>query len=203
MPVRLRFFAPLLVVLTSACANTSTLVTRHQPAAGEAPLAALLLVANTPDNDRRRAWERACAEQLPASLQLHYSHRLWPQGVPETETLLQHTAGLGAAALMTADVAGLLLLPPQMPAENVISEERRASSDASPRSPGFQITLAGAAPEQDGLPDPDVEFQLQRADGRVIWNALVRSHEANQIEAIARSQCRRVTKALGRTGLLP
>lgn len=193
----------LLAALTSSCASTSTLVTRHQAAPGVGPVTHVLLVAQTPDAERRTQWEKACASRLPSAVIISFSHQIWPDAVPEREALLQRSVSLGADAVLSVELAGLLLLPPQMPPENVVSEERRASSDASPRQRGFQITLSGQAPDTEGLPDPEIEFQLQRPDGSVLWNALVRSHEANQIEALARSQCRRVAKTLKREGLLP
>ena len=85
----------------------------------------------------------------------------------------------------------------------MVTDERRPSSDASPRSPGFQITLAGNEPESTPLEAQDIEFQLQRPSGKVLWNGLLRTNEANQIEAIARSQCKRLQKTLSKSGLLP
>jgi hypothetical protein len=192
-------------LLLSACASTSTLVTRHLADNNEAPVQNLLLVGRSPDAKTRQQWEKACASRLGgAGLRITGSDSLWSADLmPDTEALLAEAASRGFDAVLIGEITPLLLAPLQMPPDNVVSEERRASSDASPRTPGFQITLGASDTSAPPPVDQDIEFQLQRPDGSLLWNGLVRTHEANQLEAIARSQCQRVRKTLVQAGLLP
>lgn len=203
MPVRLITLTALLT-LVAGCASTTTLVTRHSADSIEAPVSKLLLIGRAAEHDTRRQWEQACAAQLERNgLQVRNSHSLWPDNLPENEALMQEALSRGFDGMMIGEITSLLLLPLQMPPGNVVTDERRPSSDASPRSPGFQITLAGNEPESTPLEAQDIEFQLQRPSGKVLWNGLLRTNEANQIEAIARSQCKRLQKTLSKSGLLP
>ena len=199
------FAVALMLALGAGCANTSTLVTRHSAGPGEAPVRNLLLVGRSPELKFRSQWELACASRFSsADLRISTSHTLWPEPLPEQEALLQQARDKGFDGVLVGEITSLLLLPPQMPPDNVVSEERRASSDASPRTPGFQFTLGGGNEAPTDLPeDQDIEFQLQRSSGQVLWNGLIRTREANQIGAIARSQCERLHQALQGAGLIP
>lgn len=203
MPVRLISLTALLTLL-AGCASTTTLVTRHSVENPEMPVGKLLLIGRAAELDTRRQWEQACAPQLAHNgLLVRSSHSVWPENLPETEVLMQEALSRGFDGVMIGEITSLLLLPLQLPPGNVVTDERRPSSDASPRSPGFQITLAGSEPESMPLEVQDIEFQLQRPTGQVLWNGLLRTDEANQIEAIARSQCKRLHKTLRKSGLLP
>ncbi|MFN3713395.1 MAG: hypothetical protein ACK4SX_07045 [Alcanivoracaceae bacterium] len=203
--MRAAIIAASTLVLLTACASTSTLVTRHVADSSDAPVQNLLLVGRSPEAKIRKQWEKACASRLAGDrLAITGSESLWPADLmPDTETLLAEAAARGFDAVLVAEITPLLLAPLQMPPDNVVSEERRVSSDASPRSPGFQLTLGAGDKSTPPPRDQDIEFQLQRPDGTVLWNGLVRTHEANQLEAIARSQCQRVRKTLVQAGLLP
>ncbi|MCC1497679.1 hypothetical protein [Alcanivorax sp. 1008] len=203
MPLR-QIALIVLLAFTAGCASTTTLVTRHSAESIEAPVSKLLLIGRAADLDMRQQWEQACATQLKHNgLRLRSSHSLWPGQLPESEALMQEALSQGFDGVMIGEITSLLLLPLQMPAGNVVTDERRPSSDASQRSPGFQITLTGKEPASDPVGPQDIEFQLQRPSGKVLWNGLLRTNEANQIEAIARSQCKRLHKTLSKSGLLP
>jgi hypothetical protein len=193
-----------LLAFVAGCASTTTLVTRHSADTVEAPVSKLLLIGRAADFDTRSQWEQACASRLKRDgLHIRSSHSLWPDPLPDTETLMQEAVSRGFDGVLIGEITSLLLLPLQLPPENVVTEERRSSSDGSPRPQGFQITLAGAEPAAVEAEAQDIEFQLQRPDGKILWNGLLRTNEANQIEAIARSQCKRLGETLRKSALLP
>lgn len=193
------------LLILSGCVNTSTLVTRHLAEPGEPAVTHLLLVGRSPDIKTRRQWESACASRLQhAGLNIALSHHLWSEDVlPPHDSLMQQAQQSGFDGVLIGEITALLLAPMQLPPENVVSQERRSSSDASPQAEGFQITLGGKERQTFELQDMDIEFQLLSAQGKMLWNGLLRTHEANQIEAIARSQCKRVREALIEASLLP
>jgi hypothetical protein len=203
-PVKTRLIAvTTMLAISAGCASTSTLVTRHSAGPGEAPVRNLLLVGYSTEPDLRRDWELACAKSFGSTqLKITASHTLLPD-LPERDVLLQLGSGRGFDAVLTAEISALQLLPLQMPPENVVSEERRASSDASPRTPGFELTLAGADKPIAEANEQDVELRLQRSNGELLWSGLIHTREANQTSAIARSQCDRLAKALHKAGLTP
>lgn len=192
-----------LLAITTGCASTSTLVTRHSAGPGEMPVRNLLLVGYSNEPDLRRDWELACTSSFDSNrLKITASHTLLPD-LPERDVLLQLASGRGFDAVLTAEISALQLLPLQMPPENVVTEERRASSDASPRTPGFELTLAGADRPIPEASEQDVELRLQRSNSDLLWSGLIHTREANQTSAIARSQCDRLAKALEKAGLTP
>ena len=192
-----------LLAISAGCASTSTLVTRHSAGPGETPVRNLLLVGYTPENRLRRDWELACASRFDSrQLAVTASHTLVPE-LPERDALLPLGNRRGFDAVLTAEITALQLLPLQMPPENVVSEERRASSDGSPRAPGFELTLAGADKPIPEANEQEIELRLQRSNGDLLWSGLIHTREANQTSAIARSQCDRLAKALHKAGLTP
>lgn len=207
-PIRLLTAAALLTLTTllallSGCASTTTVVTRSSTDATEIPVSKLLLLGRVDDIEMRKPWEQACAKQLHSSaLEIHSSYTLWPQFLPEQDELLQAATSQGFDGVLIAEIASLQLLPLQLPPDNVVSAERRPSSDASPRTPGFQIHVAGAERSEALAQAQDIEFHLQRPNGETLWNGLLRTNEANQVEAIARSQCKKLNKTLKKAGLL-
>ena len=203
-PVTTRIIAvTTLLAISAGCASTSTLVTRHSAGPGETPVRNVLLVGYTPEIELRRDWELACASRFDSrQLAVTASHTLVAD-LPERDVLLQLGNSRGFDAVLTAEITALQLLPLQMPPENVVSEERRASSDASPRTPGFELTLAGADKPVPEANEQDVELHLQRSNGDLLWSGLIHTREANQTSAIARSQCDRLAKALHKAGLTP
>lgn len=204
VPITTRLIAvTALLAISTGCANTSTLITRHVAGPGETPVRNLLLVGYSNELDLRRDWELACADRFDSKrLKITASHTLLPD-LPERDVLVQLASSRGFDAVLTAEIGGLLLLPLQMPPENVVSEERRASSDASPRTPGFELTLAGADKPVTEANEQDVEMRLQRSNGDLLWSGLIHTREANQTSAIASSQCDRLAKTLEKAGLTP
>ena len=203
-PITIRSIAAtVLLVIAAGCASTSTLVTRYSAGPGEAPLQNLLLVGYSNEPELRRDWELACRDQLEREgVKITASHTL-AADLPERNVLLQLANSRGFDAVMFAEISALLLLPLQLPPENVVSEERRASSDASPRAPGFELTLAGADKPVIEANEQDIELRLQRSNGDLLWSGLIHTREANQTSAIARSQCKRLAQALQGSGLIP
>lgn len=191
------------LLLLGGCASTTTVVTRHSSDTAEAPLSKLLLVGRVDDVEMRKPWEQACAKQLQHDgLKIQSSHKIWPQSLPEQEEFMQEATSQGFDSLLIAEISSLQLLPLQLPPDNVVSAERRPSSDAGTRTPSFQIHVAGAEQSEVVAQIQDIEFHLLRTDGQTLWNGLLRTDEANQVEAIARSQCKQLNKTLKKTGLL-
>ncbi|PKM21411.1 MAG: hypothetical protein CVV10_09515, partial [Gammaproteobacteria bacterium HGW-Gammaproteobacteria-14] len=133
------------LLFVTGCVNTSTLVTRHVAEPGEPAISNLLLVGRSPDLKTRRQWEVACASQLQLTdLNVALSHHLWSEeALPPHDSLMQQARQSGFKGVLIGEITALLLAPMQLPPENVVSQERRASSDASPQAEGFRITLGG------------------------------------------------------------
>lgn len=198
MLLRLLLLSSLLSL--AACASTTEIQTRHQASANAAPATHLLLVARTPEQGARRHWENACAETLEGKgLTLTRSHKVLPDWYEAgTNALQQWARDRGADAILLGELTNLVLQPPNMP------------RDAGPGDPDMQaqwtITLEDGKVRGAEEPPPasqEVDFQLIAPAGERLWAGTARSHEANQLAAIARSQCRALHKTLVAQGLLP
>lgn len=192
----------LLCLLATACAPTSTTYTRYLDSAA-ATSSAVLLAARMPDINQRRIWEQACVETLGTDgLRIATSHTLmpgWYEG--DNDALLAKARRSGLDAILVAELSGLLLAPMQLPPRNQVSEERFTGPFES-QPPRWQIQFGS----DDQPPPPEqrlATLRLIAANGETRWEGELATHEANDLEAIARSQCRALGKELRRLNLLP
>lgn len=198
MLIRLLLLSPILLLV--ACASTTEIQTRHRASGDRVPATHLLLVARTPEQGVRQQWERACADTLEGKgLTLTRSHKVLPGWFEAgTGALEQWARDRGADAILLGELTRLVLSPPNLPRED------------GPGEPGVeaQWTLSLEDGKVKGAEQPaearqEVDFQLIAPTGRRLWAGTARTHEANELAAIAHSQCRALHKTLVSLGLLP
>lgn len=200
MSLRQPLLCLVLTLLLGACANTTQVQTRYQiAAAGTAH--SLLLVARTPEAHYRKTWENTCANVLAsASLQVTKSMDAMPDWFDsDTKSLTDWIVKHHIDRVLLVDITGLLLAPPQMPGMPA------DASGVAPRAPredpiGVPEWNFFIGQKSKALPalsfEHQVEAQLLNADGKMLWNAMLTTHEANDLEAIASSQCQAIKRVL-------
>src|SRR5690606_23773052 len=198
-------FALLCLILLSGCASTTKLTTRYLTDTPVDASTRLLLVARTPEANTREAWENACAGVLDIpALAVQTSHQAMPLWYDAgNDHLLDWATKNGHDAILVAEITGMLLALPQVPSQNYMQRERSIGEDDI-GSATWSFFLGRK--EKESPPPPEiheVEFQLLSPDGKMLWNGVGFTHEANEIEAIARSQCRALKKNLQGLHLIP
>lgn len=187
------------LVLLSGCASTSDISTRYFdediPSAQQ-----ILLVARSAENKTRMQWEKIClselsetgkpivaSHQVMSNLSDGYNQAL--TGWASQQTLLTD--------VLIFEISGLLLAPPQIPPGNEVSVERY-----SPEQPIGESTWKFSFGQQENQTIPPeriiTETRLLTSEGKTRWEGLVTSHEANDMAAIARSQCKALAPMLKR-----
>ena len=194
-------FGCTLVAFAAGCASTSSVTTLYQ-ADGHAA-SSVLVAARLPDQAQRRQYEDAC---LPAlgwkGRQLVAAHEPLPNWYAGENTALVNTAqALGLDTILVLELSTLLLSPMQLPPRNDVSQERFSGPVGSQPGP-WQMQIEGEAVP---TPPETLSFQarLMASTGTTLWEGLVHTHEANDLQAIARSQCEALGKALQQAGLVP
>lgn len=195
----------LLPLLLAGCASTSEVTTRYR--AGQLPPAPerLLLVARTPEQGLRREWENSCAAVLELDgLTITRSHKVLPEWFePDSEAPQQWARRHGADMILLGELTGLLLRRPEPTSANDRHPPSGGIDDPMGESV-FAITLAGKQQQETPASGHrEFLFHLLNADGKTLWSGATRTHEANEVAAIARSQCHALKQHLTETGLLP
>lgn len=194
----------LAVLWLGGCASTSTISTRYLSDAAAEPARRVLLVARTPEADIREAWENQCKEQLDSSaVKLVASHTVMPLWYEAgNDHLITWAQQHNIDAILIGELTALLLAPPQVPPEDFTRQERGLDNTGS-QTPTWTFWFGDKDPEPVVPPlEHEVEFLFTDVDGTPLWNGIVRTHEANDLEAIAESQCRILGKALRDVQLL-
>ncbi len=197
--------ALLSLTLLQGCASTTDIDTRYLTDTAVPPAPSLLLVARTPEADTRARWESACADELGGGgLTLVRSHDTLPVWYEAgNERLLAWARDNAVDAVLVAEITGLLLAPPQVPQPNYMQSERAIGDNpGNSQNWGF---FFGRNPDQVPAPPEvhEVEMQLLGNDGSARWTGVTATHEANDLEAIAGSQCKALKKTLSGLRLVP
>lgn len=192
-------------LLLSGCASTTDFETRYITDTPVAPATSVLLVGRTPETNDRENWENACAGVLDnRKFELIRSNAALPLWYEAgNDHLLNWASDNDIDAIVIAELTGLLLAPPQIPPNTFMQNERGIGEDNIGASTwSFFI---GRKEKQTPMPPEthEVEFQMITAEGKTLWNAVALSHEANDLEAIAKSQCRALKRDLGGLRLIP
>lgn len=200
--------AILTAVLTlwlAGCASTSSVMTRYASADSATALSHLLVVARTPEQPVRARWESVCRDTFTAGTATA-SHDPLPgwfdSGHQQPLQWLAATHPHGAVLIV--DLTALLLPPMQMPAHNEVSRER-FPGDHTQQQDTFRIEFGSSGSKDARAPEDTLttEARLVLANGDIAWDAVISTREANDLAAIARSQCRALDKTLRRLGWLP
>lgn len=201
-----RLAALLAILLLGGCASTTQVETRYQ-GSSVTPAHSLLLVARTPEASYRKVWESTC-DRVFASLPLTITKSM--DALPDwfdsdTKSLTDWLVQNHVDEVLLVDITALLLAPPQMPGMPA------DTSGVAPRAPhedpiGVPQWNFFIGQKSKALPSPSrehqVEAQLLSPQGKMIWNGMLSTHEANDLEAIAGSQCKALKKVLQQQHLL-
>lgn len=184
------------------CASTTRIDTTFSSPAVVAATR-LLLAGRTVEQGLQQQWERQCRKALQVDgVEVVLLHQVSPDaGMASPAQLSTLAQQLEVDATLSIELTALLFSAPQMPPDNIVSVERQPGMAAS-TVPSYDIRLRGQkAPAQ--LPDKQqIAAQFDDADGTILWRGTLISHEANEIEAMARSQCRSLKKTLQKLQLI-
>ena len=183
-------------LLLQGCASTSSVSTRFLADNSES-VRTLMVAARTPEPLLRKDYERACAAALGERAKGAY------RSLPDWHEAgyQQLVKGLTLDAVLVIDITPLIITPMQMPPANEVSSERFGSA----AGPTFNTWESGGnqqATAVAGMNSYDIEARLIKADNQVLWEGLIRTNEANDLQAIARSQCQALDSHLRKLGLL-
>lgn len=190
-----------LLACVAGCAQTTDIHLRFQQPATQ-PTTSLLIAANTNDPMLRSKWEDACKHVFNThQLTLVESHNVLPDWHSSDPSALLHWAnGHEISTLLVANINMLLMQPTNF--ENPQSGPGLPSGPID--TPTWQFTLQGEKIDNNNSSSnkQHIHVQLLAASGKVYLDALLVTHEANNIEAIAASQCRALKRNMEKTGLL-
>lgn len=190
-----------------SCARTSQVSTRYAGVQPDPLPSQLLLVARMPESKQRQQWEQACLPHFQRSDSLSVTASAdalpnWYEG--GNARLLDWAQRHGTdTAILVFELTDLLLAPFSMPPGNVVSSERFRNENPM-GEPTWQINLGGGENRPPDVPETrETEVRLIASNGDVRWEGVVLTREANDLAAIARSQCRAVQDTLSGQGYLP
>lgn len=192
-------------LLMSACASTTDFNTRYITDTPVKPAHTVLLVGRTPESNDREKWENACADVLDnRKIELIRSNTALPLWYEAgNDHLLNWASRNNVDAIIIGELTGLLLAPPQIPANNFMQSERAIGEDNIGAST-WSFFIGRKEKEIPMPPDiHEVEFQMITTEGKMLWNSMALTHEANDLAAIARSQCRALKHDLNGLRLIP
>ncbi|MCK0536610.1 hypothetical protein [Alcanivorax quisquiliarum] len=179
--------------LLQGCASTSDIVTRY--GASTAPGERLLLATRSPEPALRRQWEDACAPLLrKQGFDVVTSMDVLPAWFATgTDELEKWASANGVPGILVAELSALLPEPAHYnPAQGL--GDNRSHHDVQVVVPAKVFREARDAPEAN----QNIDIELFDAAGRIQWRAELVTHEANNIPAIARSQCAALANVLTR-----
>lgn len=190
----------------AACASTTELDTRYQHEATTPPIDSLLLVAKTPDSSYRNQWENACQTEfkhLPLTMETSTNVDPSWDGISAFTSRSTKPSGLST---LIVDITPLLLAPPQIP--GMIDPDGdlllTAPNEDAIGIPTWTFFIGRKAKK---TPEPPLlhvlEAQLLDEKDNLLWDGVMTTHEANDLKAIAKSQCRALKKDFINSGLLP
>lgn len=179
--------------LLLGCASTSDIVTRY--GAGIVPGERLLLATRSPEPALRRQWENACVPLLrKQGFDVVTSMDVLPAWFATgTDELEKWASANNVPGILVAELSALLPEPAHYnPAQGL--SDNRSHQDVLVVVPAKEFREARDAPQAR----QNIDIELLGADGRTRWRAELITHEANNIAAIARSQCATLAQALTR-----
>ncbi len=190
-------------LLLGGCASTTQVITDSTNTAPGGTAHHLLLVAQTPEDAMRETWELTCRPIFrQRGLQVALSHQEMPlwQDQGGRPALLHWARQHGVDRVLIVNITQLLMQPPQMPHQH----ELNALQQGDESQPALRVGIGGSyhkpvpPPVEQGYP-----AELLDADGDSLWYGEIRTHEANDSAAIARSQCTALRDAFVKQGLIP
>jgi len=183
------------VALLTGCASTSDIATRYGAISLDGDT--LLLATRSPDPQVRERWENACE---PAFRRQGYdvtqSFTVLPAWFATgTDELERWASANGIRNILVAELTGLLPAPANYNPPDVLSGNN-LHHEVQIMVPAREFRETRDAPQVD----QNIEVNLLNNEGRILWRADVITREANNIPAIARSQCEALAKSLRQGG---
>lgn len=184
----------------TGCANTTSIETRYQQPQQQA-INSLLVAARTPDANYADKWEKACRPMLNDSVAtLSTSSQAgidWDgnQLSPLVQWADEHQIG----AVLIVDITRILIAQPMIPGHSDPSDNLYyvAPGEDNIGIPTYSLFLGKSAKKPPKPPIyHQVEAQLIDNNGKMLWDGMLTTHEANSLSAIGKSQCRALARAL-------
>lgn len=195
-------------LLISACASTSNVATRYLASPAEPVGPRMLLAGRSAEPHVRHDWESVCATQLQrAGYQVTRSEDPLPGWFePDSEELLRWSQAHDVDVILIAELTRLLPGPMMEPP----GPDQRRDAGGAGSGRGSQGTLTiplGESLRERPRDTPDlqqnIEVMLLESNGHALWAADISTDEANEVRAVAKSQCREIRNTLRELGLTP
>lgn len=194
-PARVLLTALAGTAFLTGCASTSDVATRYGAISLQGNT--LLLATRSPDPQVRKRWENACeptfSKQGYAVTQSFTVLPAW--FATGTDELERWASANGIQNILVAELTGLLPAPPKYNPPEVLSGNT-LHNEVQIMVPAHEYRETRDAPQAN----QNIEVNLLNNEGRILWRADVITREANNIGAIARSQCEALAKALRQGG---
>ncbi len=190
-------------MLLAGCASTTEVSTRYISETRYPPASPLLLVAHTPEGKVRETWELTCRDIFSSdSLTILLSHQeipLWYEG--GKERILGWAQDNDVDRILVVELTHLLIdsVEPPQP----VNQLNAMNQPPGNPPPTWEVGIGGEL-KKAGLEEALRQHgaELINAQGSPIWTGVATTHEANEMTAIAKSQCTALRKTLREQGYL-
>lgn len=190
-------------ILLTGCASTTEITTRYTSEDAFPTQNQLLLVAHTPEGSVRETWELTCRDIFSSdSLTVLLSHQelpLWYEG--GKQRILTWAQETGVDRILAVELTHLLIdaAEPPQPGNQLNAMDQPPGSPP----PTWEMGIGGDLKKAD-IPEALRQHgaELINAEGSPIWTGIATTHEANNMVAIAKSQCQALRKTLREHGYL-
>jgi len=192
--------------LLAGCASTTEILRSTSEAVPTKPAHSLLVAGVSTDDALRRRYESVFVEELQkARIAGIASSTLIPttQGLTMTEIREKmHAAATQADAVIHVQLVALTSTQTLSPAD-IPAEQAPASRDVN----GISLTINAPPPGTNSVRGTQLDVELQATlyelpQRKLLWSVTTRTHEANKIEAAARSHARALIAAMREHGYL-
>jgi hypothetical protein len=192
-----------LLPLGAACTPTTDIVNSWDPAPKhDGPLAHVMIMAVTPDENARKRYEKYCAEVFEqAGLKVSRTYRSFPNWDDiSRESVRAHLEkNTDIDGLITTQLAGMHTASASMPQENIFDRDAIRFY-----KPAMSYNYTPDVETQP--PHPVYMAQSNLYDLRaeaLVWTVMTRTPGGMDNDAMSRSQCQALREAMREKGYLP
>lgn len=190
-------------LLLTGCASTTDVTTRFTNEQAYPRQDQLLLVAHTPEGGVRETWELTCRDIFSSnSLTVLLSHQelpLWYEG--GKQRILSWAQETGVDRILVVELTHLLIDAAEPP--QPVNQLNAMNQPPGSPPPTWEVGIGGDLKKAD-IPEALRQHgaELIDAEGTPIWTGIATTHEANNMTAIAKSQCQALRNTLREQGYL-
>ncbi|MED5239193.1 MAG: hypothetical protein VX379_06425 [Pseudomonadota bacterium] len=190
-------------LLLAGCASTTEVTTRFTSEESFPATDRMLLVAHTPEGGVRETWELTCRDIFSSdSLTILLSHQelpLWYEG--GKQRILDWAQNTGVDRVLVVELTHLLIDAAEPP--QPVNQLNAMNQPPGSPPPTWEMGIGGDLKQAD-VPEALRQHgaELINAQGSPIWTGVATTHEANNMVAIAKSQCQALRKTLREQGYL-